>query len=237
MNTGLVSAVIPTLDEAAVLPRTLAGLSDQDGLRDLVVVDGGSRDATMGVVDATRGVFDQRGIELTCFTAREGRADQMNAGAGRATGAILLFLHADTVLPEGAVPAVVEAIRSGNLGGAFRHRFIETGLPLAAISCWANWRSRLTHVFFGDQAIFIRKDEFDRMGGFRPMPIMEDLEFTRRLRRRGRTRLLPMNVRTSARRFVSSGMAATCARMFWLRAAYRLGADPARLKRYYPVVR
>ena len=228
---------MPTLNEASVLEPTLAGLCGQDGLHELVVVDGGSGDSTRTVVDASRPAFDRRGIALAWLEGPEGRAAQLNAGAARASGDILLFIHADTHLPEGAVRAVAEAIRGGDLGGAFRHRFSQTTLGLAVISNWVNFRSRLTHVYFGDQAIFVRRDEFGRMEGFRPMPIMEDLEFTSRLRGRGRTRLLPLSVRTSARRFESSGVGATCARMVWLRTAYRLGVDPVTLKRHYPEVR
>lgn len=237
MKPARISAIIPTLNEARDLPRTMAGIARQTGLCELVVADGGSRDATRAVVEASGAVFHKSGIDLVWLPATRGRAAQMNAAAARSSGEILLFVHADTSLPEGAVTAVAEAIDSGCVGGAFRHRFHETGQGLSAISWWVNLRSRMTRVFFGDQAIFVRKDLFVAMDGFRTMPIMEDLEFTRRLRRRGRTRLLPLSVRTSARRFISSGVGATCARMVWLRAAYRLGADPADLKRHYPEVR
>ena len=233
----LVSAVMPTLEEAVVLADSLAALSRQEGLGQLVIVDGGSRDDTEQIVEASRAGFAERGIELIRTDAAAGRAEQMNVGASMANGRILLFVHADTFLPEGAVRAVADAVQQGYVGGAFKHRFIEPGFLLSLISRWSNLRSRLTRVFFGDQAIFVRKDEFIRMGGFRPLSIMEDLDFSRRLRSRGRTRLIPLEVRTSARRFLAGGLGATCARMIWLRAAYRLGADPGLLKRHYPEVR
>ena len=237
MNPALVSAIMPTLDEATVLAGSLQALRMQEGLRELVVVDGGSRDATKSVVAASRPEFAGRGIDLAWVEDKAGRAAQMNAGAARASGEILLFVHADTHLPDGAVPAIARSIREGHVGGAFHHRFIEPGVRLAGISFWANLRSGLTHLFFGDQAIFVRKDLFDLRGGFRLMPIMEDLEFSSRLRARGATRFLPMSVRTSARRFLSAGLGATCARMVWLRTSYRLGAAPVTLKRHYPEVR
>ncbi|HET6372171.1 MAG TPA: TIGR04283 family arsenosugar biosynthesis glycosyltransferase [Candidatus Polarisedimenticolia bacterium] len=231
------SAIVPTLNEAAWLAGCLSGLAEQDRLGEILVVDGGSTDATRALVRESQRTWRGAGIGLRWLEARPGRGVQLNAGAAAANEEALIFLHADTVLPRGGVAAAAEAISAGFVGGAFTHRFLETDPRLRVISWYANTRSRLSHVFFGDQGIFVGRDVFESLGGFNALPIMEDLEFSGRLRRAGPTALLPLPVRTSGRRFLAQGIARTCVKMMWLRAAYHAGADPAGLARRYREVR
>ncbi len=232
-----VSAIIPTLNEAACLRDCLEVLRGQASLAEVLVVDGDSEDATPRIAERAAPGFQAAGARLRLLRAEAGRAVQMNAGAVAAKGDVLLFLHADTMLPTDGIEAVTEAIRQGSLGGAFSHRFVEEDPRLRLISWYANLRSRLARIFFGDQAIFVRKDVFEAMGGFRPLPIMEDLDFSARLRSRGRTALLALAARTSGRRFLSQGIGRTCLRLVLLRMAYRMGADPEDLNRRYREVR
>jgi len=232
-----VCAIIPTLNEAGRVSDCLTALSRQTAVAEALAVDGGSSDATRQAVISAIPRLRQAGIALRVMDAGKGRAAQMNAGAAASAGDVLLFLHADTLLPTGAAAAAAEAVEMGCVGGAFTHRFIEDDPRLSIISWWANTRSRFARLFFGDQAIFVRRDVFEALGGFRPLPIMEDLDFSSRLRRRGRTALLPLRVRTSGRRFLSEGVGRTCLKMMWLRAAYRAGADPWSLQRHYREVR
>lgn len=231
------TAIIPALDEESTLAACLEALCSQEGLSEVVLVDGGSTDGTRRVGRAAVGRLERAGISPMITGAPRGRASQMNAGAAIASGDILVFVHADTTLPPGGILSVRLAIQTGYVGGAFRHRFIERDPRLALVSWYANVRSRVARIFFGDQAIFVRKDLFEAMGGFRTMPIMEDLDFTTRMRRAGRTLLIGPPAATSGRRFLAQGIARTCLRMTLLRAAYRVGVDPSALAVRYREIR
>lgn len=235
MPAPRVSAIIPVLDEANLLGACLDALARQHALAEVIAVDGGSSD---GSLDLLRAAERRSGVPpVRILASGPGRALQMNAGAAAARGTVLLFVHADTVIPGAAAEAIVRAVTRGAVGGAFRHAFIERDPRLAIISAWANARSRLIRIYFGDQAMFVRRDVFERLGGFRPIPIMEDLEFSKRLRGAGPTALLPATARTSGRRFLGEGVGRTAARMIWLRMAWRAGVAPAVLKRRYREVR
>ena len=159
------------------------------------------------------------------------RARQMNRAAAEAAGEALIFLHGDTILPAGALAAVSAALDGGYVFGGFRIAFLEPGLDGVA---WAiNTRTRLTRAPWGDQAQFLRRDTFLRLGGYREMPIMEDYELAARMKHVGRTTLLPLTVRTSGRRFVQKGAARTAAMNWTIIAAYHLGVSPERLARWY----
>ncbi|HEY3176110.1 MAG TPA: TIGR04283 family arsenosugar biosynthesis glycosyltransferase [Candidatus Polarisedimenticolia bacterium] len=232
-----ISVIIPTLDEAARLQQCLESVALQDSLEEVLVVDGGSVDGTRLAVERARPRFEERGVPLRWMGARRGRAAQMNAGAAASRGEIILFLHADTLLPPTAATEALESMADHRVGGAFRHAFAERTFWLRLISGCANLRSRATRCYLGDQAIFVRRDVFEELGGYPSIPIMEDLVLSRRLRRAGPTTLLAGRVRTSGRRFLSGGTARTWLRMIWMRAAWRLGADPRRLVRGYREVR
>ena len=215
------SVVVPVLNEApgiAAFLSALAPLRAQGA--EVVVVDGGSED---GTVELARGLCDQ------LLSAPPGRARQMNAGARAAGGERLVFLHADTHLPPHAARRILEALEHRSWG-----RFdvsIEGAHPLLpVVACAMNLRSRLTGIATGDQAIFVRRDAFD---GFPDVPIMEDVAFSKAMKRKGWPACLRDRVRTSGRRWESRGVLATIVLMWRLRLAYALGADPARLAERY----
>jgi hypothetical protein len=222
--TPRISIIIPTLNEAANLPATLA--STQNGSNvEVIVVDGGSGD---GTVDVARS-WGAKG--LTC---PPGRSRQMNAGARQATGKMLLFLHGDTRLPAGYDGHVRTILRrSRTVAGAFQLR-IDGRLPgLRTAERLVNLRSRRLQFPYGDQAIFLRTELFREMDGFPDMPIMEDFELIRRLRRRGRIVIAPVSVLTSARRWERLGIVRATFINYSIPLAYYLGIPPSCLARWY----
>jgi len=222
----VISIVIPVLDEAANLERLLPDLLARHPGAELIVVDGGSRDASPDVVARHPGV----GL----LSAERGRARQMNAGARGAVGDQLLFLHADTRLPDGALAAVKRALADpGVVGGRFDVGF-DGARPILKVVAWfMNTRSRLTGICTGDQAIFVRRSVFEALGGYPDIPLMEDVELSKRLKRRGRLEALRLRVTTSARKWERDGPIRTILLMWTLRILYFCGAAPARLHRWY----
>ena len=222
----MISIIVPALDEAEGIGACLAPLQ---ALRargaEVIVVDGGSRDATRSLAAPL--------ADAVLGSAR-GRARQMNEGASRARGDVLVFLHADTLLPEGADHAIAAAVKLAPWG---RFDVAITGSdPLLAIVAAAmNLRSRLSGIATGDQAIFARRDEFRAAGGFPEIPLMEDVALSKRLKRMARPACLRERVVTSGRRWERRGTMKTILLMWRLRAAYALGADPRRLARRYGI--
>lgn len=192
----MISVVIPAYNEERALPATLARVFAQTGECEIIVVDGGS-------ADRTRDIAAGNG-RTQLLTAPKGRAAQMNAGAGVARGEWLLFLHADTLLPDGALEAIA-ALPDDIQAGGFRHRFSGTDWRLRLISWMHNWRCRWTRVFYGDQALFVRRSLFERLGGFPEDYPLEDVMFGERLRAAVRPRLLDLCVVTDARKFTRMG--------------------------------
>jgi uncharacterized protein len=213
-----VSVIIPTLDEAARIGATIDA-AFAAGAAEVLVVDGGSRDATVEIA---------RAHGANVISGERMRARQLNAGARAATHDALLFLHADTLLPPGACDAVGRALDEGALFGGFHLAFLEPGLERVARII--NARTKLTREPWGDHAQFIRRDAFS---GFREIPIMEDYELARRMRRSGRVALLPLVVRTSGRRFIEKGALRTAMVNWLIIAAYELGVSPKRLASWY----
>jgi rSAM/selenodomain-associated transferase 2 len=158
----------------------------------------------------------------------------MNAGARHARGDVLLFLHADTRLPDGALEAIARALADPKVvGGRFDVRF-DSPRPIMRVVAWLmNRRSRLTGIATGDQGIFVRRAVFEALGGYADIPLMEDIELSRRLKRRGRLAALPLRATTAARKWEREGAACTIALMWGLRLLYFVGASPARLHRWY----
>ena len=220
------SIVIPALDEAPSLARVLPDLVAREPGAEVLVVDGGSQDDSRAVVARTPSV--------RWLSAPRGRAHQMNAGARVAGGDVLLFLHADTVLPGGAGAAIAAALADpGAVGGRFDVR-LDSARPLLRLVGWLmNRRSRLSGIATGDQAIFVRRTVFEGLGGYPDIPLMEDVELTRRLKRRGRLVALRLRVVTSARKWEREGVIRTVLLMWTLRLLYALGVSPARLHRWY----
>jgi rSAM/selenodomain-associated transferase 2 len=220
------SIIIPALDEAAGIAATLAALGDfrQRGA-EVIVVDGGSGDAT---VERARPLADR------VLAAPRGRAAQMNAGAAAASGDVLLFLHADTTLPANADGLLHYGLAdSGRVWGRFDVAIDGKNPLLKLVSGLMNWRSQLTGIATGDQAIFVRRDTFAAVGGFPDIPLMEDIALSKQLKRIGRPLCLAARARTSGRRWTQNGVARTILLMWRLRLAYALGAEPAALARRY----
>jgi rSAM/selenodomain-associated transferase 2 len=223
----LVSVIVPTYNEERGLAGALEWLCRLPGDLEVVVVDGGSEDATAEILRRS-GVAWLRGPR--------GRATQMNLGAAQAHGETLLFLHADTRLPWDAHSLVAETMaRRETPGGCFRLRFDGEGLPLRLYERLALLPRGPFH--FGDEAFFVRAHVFAQLGGFRPLPIMEDLDFWLRLRKAGPVRTITTPVVTSARRFEHGGLVRQQAINVLLLLGYLAGVSPGRLKRYYDEVR
>jgi len=189
-------------------------------------VDGGSGDATVAVA--------ARFPEVRLLASPRGRARQMNAGARAARGDVLLFLHADTLLPDGALAAVEAAVSDpGVVAGRFDVRFDNPRPMFRMIAWFMNQRSRWSRISTGDQAIFVCREVFEALGGYPEMPLMEDVELCRRLRHRGRIAALRLRVTTSARKWEREGALRTILLMWALRFLYMAGVAPDRLHRWY----
>jgi rSAM/selenodomain-associated transferase 2 len=223
-----VSVIIPTLDEAGSIAETIAATAAETP-HEILVVDGGSRDHTRAIAHANA---------ARVVDAPPGRATQMNAGAAVATGEVLLFLHADTVLPFGWSDAITRAVSDPRIaGGRFDIHLDGSETIFRVIEAFMNARSRMTRIATGDQAIFVRRSVFHALGGYAPIPLMEDIEFSTRLKRHGRVACLRSRARTSVRRWRRQGPWRTIVRMWWLRARYALGTSPDRLARWYAHIR
>jgi len=236
-----ISVIVPVLNEAGTieaLVRSLAAQADPPPFQ-VVLADGGSRD---GTVDRFRHLTrhwigpGRRADDV--IAERPGRAPQMNLGAAAACGEALLFLHADTLLPPRGLAAVRDALAEPEVvGGGFRLAYHEADPRLRIVAAWATTRSRLLDVHYGDQAIFVRRRVFERLGGFPDIRLFEDLRFSRALRRAGRVRTLPIAVATSGRRFLQGGVLRTALAFAWLKTRHALGADPEQLAKGYRDVR
>ena len=221
-----VSVIIPTLNEARRIGARLDELAAIGGWHEILVADGGS-------TDGTRAMAERPGVQL--LDGPRGRASQMNAAAARATGDVLLFLHADVVLPGDANRWIDVALADSRVvAGAFR-----TWTVADLDGCWwapalhlADLRSRYSPLPYGDQAIFVRAKTFAQVGGFPDQPLLEDLELSRRLRRVGRIRTVPARVHVSGRRFLQHPIYYTfLVNVF--PAMYRLGVPATTLARLY----
>jgi len=218
------SVVIPTLNEEEHLEATLDSVTREPDI-EVIVVDGGSSDRTAGVALA-------RGARLLTTTAQ--RARQMNAGAAAASAPVLLFLHGDTRLPPGFSGHALELLAGrGTAAGAFRLAVAGSGWGLRVIEGLANARSRLLHLPYGDQGLFVMADLFHRLGGFPDLPIMEDVVFIRRLRRAGRIAIAPCSALTSDRRWRRLGILRTTLVNQAVLTGFFLGVDPARIAGWY----
>jgi rSAM/selenodomain-associated transferase 2 len=220
------SIIMPVLDEGESIAASLDALGDLRALgTEVIVVDGGSRDAT---IQRARLRADR------VISAPRGRALQMNAGAAKATGDVLMFLHADTQLPRDADHIVLTGLeRSGRDWGRFNVK-IDGRSPLLIVVGWLiGLRSRLTGIATGDQAIFVRREAFQAAGGFPEIPLMEDVALSKQLKRASRPLCLTERVVTSGRRWEKNGVLATIMLMWRLRMAYFLGTDPRELAKQY----
>ena len=225
MDRPELSIIMPVLDEAA---QIVEGLERLQVLRakgvELIVVDGGSADGATALALA---------LADRVIVAPRGRARQMNAGVAASQAPVLLFLHADSRLPPNALQAILTAVSAGAAWGRFDVRIDGRHPLLRIVERMMNWRSRLTGIATGDQAIFVRREAFDMAGGYADLPLMEDITLSAALRRLAPPACLREVVLTSGRRWEKHGVLRTILLMWWLRAAFFLGADPAGLALRY----
>jgi rSAM/selenodomain-associated transferase 2 len=222
------SIIVPVLHESERINRLISHLSrlEPQEACEIIVVDGSSERDT---IDAIR---NKRVVKIKAET---GRARQMNAGASVAKGDILIFLHADTELPLAAFIRIESVMGQGRyVGGAFKLGIQSEKLTYKALTWWVSIRCRITGIPYGDQAIFITKDYFNRVGGYREIPVMEDVELMGRIKKRGdKIYLLPDRVMTSPRRWEEEGFIYVNLRNTLLLILYLFGAAPERLVRFY----
>jgi rSAM/selenodomain-associated transferase 2 len=221
------SFVIPVWHEEENAPRLVHAIRALDSRDEceIVLVDGDEHASTLAAVE------DDGVVSLT---APRGRAQQMNAGAAAARGEVLVFVHADTTLPPTAIDDIVGAVASGARAGAFGLCFDSDRAVYRAMSWYVTARTRMSRLPYGDQAIFIIREDFDRLGGYAPIPVMEDVDLVRRIRRAGiRLEVLPARVRTSCRRMEAEGVARRALLNGWIHLLFDLGVPPRTLARWY----
>jgi rSAM/selenodomain-associated transferase 2 len=217
-----VSVIIPALNESQNLPTTLFSVKKQQGDFEIIVVDGGSTDGTAEIA----------GAQALVISGARGRAIQMNAGARLATGDVLLFLHADSSLHPRALSALRQTLTASEfVGGTFTLRFDSNKILLKLYAFFTRFKFRFFH--YGDQGIFVRRSTFEQLGGFKEMPLMEDIDFLLRLRKKGRVALIQLPVTTSARRFEKRGLVRQQLLNGLLVSLYMLGVNPEILSRWY----
>lgn len=224
----MLSIIVPVLNEQGQINSLIEHINgqDYDGDFEIIIVDG---DPQCGTIKAIRD------NSVICITSSKGRARQMNAGAAIARGAVLIFLHADTKLPEGALQKISQVLGNPKyIGGAFDLGIDSDRLILKYIAVRASFRSRLNRIPYGDQAIFIRKNYFDKIGGFRDIPLMEDVDLMRRIKKDGKKiHILRDKVITSARRWENEGAVYTTLRNQIIVFLYYLGVSPHKLAKLY----
>ncbi|MDJ0678013.1 MAG: TIGR04283 family arsenosugar biosynthesis glycosyltransferase [Calothrix sp. MO_167.B42] len=222
-----ISIIIPVINEAEHIKSTLATTKPSKNV-EIIVVDGGSSDGTVEIID-------NLGFAVKVIMANPGRAVQMNIGALAATGDILLFLHADTRLPPGFDAMIRQAIieTSGIVAGAFTLKIDAELTSLRLVEKGVKWRSHFWQMPYGDQGIFLEREVFQAVGGFPELPIMEDFELIRNLKRQGTIITLPAPVVTSARRWLKKGVWQTTLINQVVIVAYLIGVSPEHIRSWY----
>lgn len=231
------TVIIPTLNEVGVIETTLR-LTAQLGFHDIVVVDGGSTDGTRALVESAAANSTRVSGTIRLLSSSAGRARQLNAGAAACTTDVFVFLHADSALPPQARALMEQALTNpAVVGGRFDVRFDRPSIWGRLISSFMNMRSRMSRISTGDQAMFVRRPIFEQLGGFSDIPIMEDIDFSTRLKRAGETAAIRERVTTSFRRWERQGPLRTILLMWLLRFLYWIGVSPHRLARWYAAIR
>ena len=222
------SVIVPVLHESDIINLLLDHLHDLEDTKDseIIVVDGSPERDTLEAISS------KQAIKIVSET---GRAKQMNAGASVAQGEILIFLHSDTELPVGAFPMIASVMEQNKyVGGAFELGITSEKGVYRAIEYWVSTRCRLTRIPYGDQAIFIKRDYFNKIGGYREIPLMEDVDLMRRIKKSGaRIYIIPDRVMTSPRRWEQEGFIYVTMRNTALFMLYLLGVSPEKLARFY----
>ena len=223
----MISIIIPVYNEEKAIEKTLSSFSDIVDA-EVIVVDGSSTDGTVSCI---------HGYPVTVIKEEKSRALQMNAGARKAKGDVLLFLHADCILEEGAISAIRESVLSGFVGGCLKHVIDSPGLTYRMIEASGDIRARLSRIFYGDQAIFVKKDVFSRLGGYDDVSLFDDVLFSKKLRRAGKTCVLDKKVYASSRRWKKQGLVKATAVNWLVSLGFMVGVSPQVLKKVYRDVR
>ncbi len=220
----IISVIIPTLNEEGHLAETLSRLNNGDNL-EIIVVDGGSEDATVEIAESHKAQI---------VFSPEGRGIQLNRGVEASSGELLLFLHGDTILPDGFAPLIRDTITKPDCGaGAFSLKIDSTRLSLSLVTYCANLRSRLLQMPYGDQGIFTSRNMYDRVGGFAEVAIMEDYIFIRNIRKQAQIYILDEAALTSARRWQNMGVMRTTLINQLIVVGYSCGVKLPTLARWY----
>ena len=222
-----ISIIIPVLNEAKILEQTLCQLQSELGSHELIIVDGGSTDGSVHIAEKYGKVI----------TSVRGRAKQLNAGAAAASGDILTFLHADIWLEPGALTAVETALTSGYVGGGFRQKIDGKNILYRAIEIAGNIRGKYLKVFYGDSGIFLTRTDFEKIGGFPEIPILEEMEFSKNLCELGKTTLVIPHIHISARRWETKGIVRTTVNNWLITLLYFFKFSPERLAKLYRHIR
>ncbi len=224
----MISIIVPVLNEEKNIEKLLTRLNALHGEKEIIIVDGGSTDKTVNIA-AKYGIVVE---------SSKGRAIQMNTGANLAKGDILWFVHSDSVVSDDSLSKIKRTIEEGHIGGGFSLYFYDLETLFMRYVAWtSNLRAKYLGLIFGDQGLFVRKDIFKRLGGYKEIELMEDWEFSKSLHKLGKTKIINSKIGTSARRFKTGGQLRTFFFMQKIKLLYVLGTTPSRLSQIYREVR
>lgn len=224
MKRYSISVIIPTYNEAENIEALLRYLHHLDDTLEIIVADAASTDKTVEKAKHWSRVIQ----------SARGRGVQMNSGATAATGDVLWFIHADCYPPATAVEAILQALSDpAVVGGGFEYALNHPAFRFRVVEFLSNRKNRLLKWLFGDMGIFVRREVFEQLGGYAEIPLMEDMDFSKRLKQYGKIVILPQRMKTSARRWIEEGYVLNSLRSWLFQSAWSLGASPAILARFY----
>ena len=224
----MISIIIPVLNEEKTIGKNLERLIKLRGQKEIIVVDGGSIDNTIEIADKYARVIK----------SAKGRGRQMNAGAKASKGNILWFVHSDSILDADGIAEIEKTIKNGYIGGCFKLYFYDLDTKfMRFVSNSSNKRAKYLKLIFGDQGIFMKRDIFENLGGYKDVELMEDWEFSKRIHRLGKMKVLDKRIGTSGRRFEKGGQVKTLLKMHKIKLLYILGMPTDKLARIYTEVR
>ncbi|MBL7055350.1 TIGR04283 family arsenosugar biosynthesis glycosyltransferase [Candidatus Woesearchaeota archaeon] len=225
----MISIVIPVYNESKIILECLDSIYSQNENYEIIIVDSG-KDKTLKKINSIKNK------KIKYFRSSKGRSLQMNLGSRYSEGDVLLFLHADSVLPVNALEEIEKSIREGHVGGGFFQQFKENNFLLKLVSFRSNFRSSFFKIFFGDQAIFVKKEVFEKLGGFKQIPIMEDLDFSKRMKKLGKLKTIKNKITISRRKYLEKGIIRLSFVYFILMIMYHLGFSYEKIKKVYEKV-